>query len=209
MQSGQKKVYIVKTVNGEFCWDDIDRAEVDIFRWENGGYEPKSFGQAVWHNDNDLRIKLTCFEKEPLITKRNFMDAVCEDSCLEFFFSLDSSKPDVYVNLEANAGGAALMNINSKLGTVEKKSLDKILGYVPFYSPEILDDRWSIEFHLTREELKKIFPDVEVKKGLEFSANIYKCGDKTDIPHFGMWNYVGTDSPSFHQPAYFGKLIID
>jgi len=204
-----QKEYIVKSVNGDFCWDDIDKAEVNIFRWENGGYEPETFGQIVWHNDSELKVKITCFESAPRITKRRFMDAVCEDSCLEFFFSLDKSKPDVYVNLEANAGGAALMNINSTLKTIPKRSLDKILGYVPFYAPEILDDRWSIEFHLTREELKKIFPDVEVKKGLEFSGNIYKCGDKTAIAHFGMWNYVGTDAPSFHQPTYFGKFIID
>lgn len=204
-----QKEYVVKSVNGDFCWDNIGKAEVDIFRWEKGGYEPKTYGQVVWHNDSELIVKVTCFEKEPLITKKGFMDAVCEDSCLEFFFSLDKNKPDVYVNLEANAGGAALMNINSTLKTTPKKSLDKILGYVPSFVPSISDDRWSIEFRLTREELKKLFPDVEVKKGLEFSANFYKCGDKTDVPHFGMWNYVGTDAPSFHQPTYFGKLIID
>lgn len=204
-----QKEYTVKSVSGDICWDNIGKAEVDIFRWENGGYEPKTYGQVVWHNDSELVVKVTCFEKEPLIKKRKFMEAVCEDSCLEFFFSLDKNKPDVYVNLEANAGGAALMNINSTLKTAPKKSLDKILGYVPSFVPTISDDRWSIEFRLTREELKKLFPDVEVKRGLEFLANFYKCGDKTDVPHFGMWNYVGTDAPSFHQPSYFGKLVID
>ena len=39
-------------------------------------------------------------------------------------------------------------------------------------------------------------------------ANIYKCGDKTAHPHFLSWSPVGTPSPDFHRPEFFGELIL-
>ena len=39
-------------------------------------------------------------------------------------------------------------------------------------------------------------------------ANFYKCGDKTAHPHFLSWNPVGTPSPDFHRPEFFGELIL-
>ena len=39
-------------------------------------------------------------------------------------------------------------------------------------------------------------------------ANFYKCGDKTAHPHFLSWNPVGTPSPDFHRPDFFGELIL-
>lgn len=28
------------------------------------------------------------------------------------------------------------------------------------------------------------------------------------FPHYGMWNEIGGDKISYHQPEYFGKIII-
>ena len=39
-------------------------------------------------------------------------------------------------------------------------------------------------------------------------GNIYKCGDKTAHPHFLSWAPVGTPSPDFHRPEYFGEFSL-
>ena len=38
-------------------------------------------------------------------------------------------------------------------------------------------------------------------------ANFYKCGDETSHPHYLSWNPVGTPSPDFHCPEFFGELV--
>jgi hypothetical protein len=37
-------------------------------------------------------------------------------------------------------------------------------------------------------------------------ANFYKCGDKTDKPHYLSWNRIETEKPNFHRPEFFGEL---
>ena len=45
--------------------------------------------------------------------------------------------------------------------------------------------------------------------GYTFRGNFYKCGDETAIPHYGMWNPVGTENADFHRPEYFGDFVIE
>ena len=45
--------------------------------------------------------------------------------------------------------------------------------------------------------------------GYVFYGNFYKCGDETDCVHYGAWNEVEVDSPDFHRPEFFGRLIIE
>ena len=40
-------------------------------------------------------------------------------------------------------------------------------------------------------------------------ANLYKCGDKTAVPHFLSWNPVEVPAPDFHRPEFFGTLILE
>ena len=40
-------------------------------------------------------------------------------------------------------------------------------------------------------------------------GNFYKCGDETSKPHFVTWNPVGTETPDYHQSAYFGELSFE
>ncbi|MHB1455061.1 MAG: carbohydrate-binding family 9-like protein [Saccharofermentanales bacterium] len=40
------------------------------------------------------------------------------------------------------------------------------------------------------------------------TGNFYKCGDKTDCPHYGCWNPILLPAPDFHVPAFFGDFIV-
>lgn len=201
-----KRSYTIQRVKTGFDWDKIEKAPIDQFAWLHD-YSPETFGQIVLCDDKEFIIKLTCIEKNPLATFKNYGDTVWVDSCLEFFVAFDAQKPNKYMNCEMNSAGASFMNIGTK-GEGKRVAIDKIIGHVPEYKPEVLEDRWSVVLHLTLEDIKKLFGDIEFKTGYKFTANMYKCGDRTEFEHYGMWNLCVNDEPQFHLPQYFGEMII-
>ena len=44
--------------------------------------------------------------------------------------------------------------------------------------------------------------------GIHFRGNCYKCGDRTEHPHFLAWNPVHTPTPDFHRPEFLGEMIL-
>ena len=63
--------------------------------------------------------------------------------------------------------------------------------------PPKTEKHLKAEKHLKTENLPKAV-----------RGNFYKCGDKTAHPHFVSWNPVGTPSPDFHRPEFFGELLL-
>lgn len=39
-------------------------------------------------------------------------------------------------------------------------------------------------------------------------GNFYKCADGSFNPHYVSWNPIATEQPDFHQPDFFGDLIV-
>lgn len=39
-------------------------------------------------------------------------------------------------------------------------------------------------------------------------ANLYKCGDKTQRPHYVSWSPIATTTPDFHRPEFFGLIVL-
>lgn len=46
-------------------------------------------------------------------------------------------------------------------------------------------------------------------EGMAIHANFYKCGEKTEYPHFGVWKHPGTPKPDFHRPESFGEIVLE
>ncbi len=197
------KEYVVKTYD-TVCWENVEKAYIDTYKWTDTGYEPVCYAQAAIVKGEGLAVKMTAFESNPLAEKLNYNDAVCQDSCLEFFVSFNSSKK--YANIEMNSIGTCLADLHETDGTTSP--LKDIVG-IPVIKAVKEEDKWSVEFMLTFEDIGKLFPEVKLVSGFSFRANFYKCGDHTDAVHYGMWNEVTHPIPSFHQPDYFGKLIIE
>lgn len=206
MLGHEGRKYIVKSVKKGFDWDAIEKAPIDRFCWCRE-YAPKTYAQIVFLEEREFVIRLTCFEKNPQAVYKNFGDYVWLDSCLEFFVAFDANEPTRYMNCEMNSAGAAYMCIGKK-GEGRRVLIDSVLGHIPEYKPYILEDRWFVELHLTVEDIKKLFGDIEFKKGYKFTANMFKCGDRTEYEHYGMWSKTVSIFPQFHMPEYFGELII-
>lgn len=175
---------------------------ISIYRWVDNGYFPTAWGE-VKLTDKTLYVKMTCLESKPLARYTHGPDAaVCCDSCLEFFFSLNSLQP-AYLNLEMNAAGGYYCAYHP--------DTDNKMFCSPFTEDgaphaEIFDDRWYAEATFDLDSLKKLFGIDAINA---FAANFYKCGDETEHPHYGMWNEVVWEKPSFHRPEFFRDIPLE
>ncbi len=200
------KEYTVKTLDKlPEDWSSIEKALMDETPWVKD-YVPVTYGQVVFVKNDGFYIRMTCEEKEPKATYTKWMDPVYKDSCMEFFACFDANSK-AYINVEVNSLGTAL----SQCGVKGKRTtVSETLGYPLVVAAEVKDSEWSILIHLTLEEIEKLFgvkPEIFVS-GYAFRANLYKCGDSTAVPHYNMWNRVDTKKPSYHEPDYFGKMIL-
>jgi hypothetical protein len=53
------------------------------------------------------------------------------------------------------------------------------------------------------------FSSKESLSGKKIKANFYKCGDKTEEPHYLSWSPIDTPEPDFHVPSFFGLLEME
>lgn len=187
----------------EIDFTDAYNADIKNYRWL-GGYSPDAQARLIYVKDTGIAARLECREKEPKATYKNFYDDVYKDSCLEFFFGF--VRGGAYVNCEMNSLGTCLIQYGEN--RFNRVRIDKA-----FTPPKVKAGRdgdiWSVEVMFTLDEIRKLFGDVEIKRGTTFYGNFYKCGDETPIEHYGMWSPVMTVKPDFHRPEYFGEFIVE
>ncbi len=205
-----ENIYRVKslpagTAGAKIDWATVPVAEIRHFRWYEG-YAPVTTAQLVYVTGERFVLHMTCAETEPRAVCTSYMDPVYTDSCMEFF--ADWLGDGRYINMEMNANGALLSCIGADRH--DRTPVKEIAGAIFSVHAEIAPDAWSVTAEIPLALLSDILgKPVEVASGYTFRANFYKCGDDTAIPHYGMWNPVGTENPDFHRPEYFGKLIVD
>ncbi len=187
-------------------WNTVPVAEVGHFLWLTG-YAPKTTAQMVYIQDYGFLLHMTCAEADPLARYHAYMDPVYTDSCMEFF--ADWLSDGRYINMEMNANGTLLSCIGSDRH--ERTPIaNRTNGHIFPVEVRVGSDNWSITASIPLALLADILGSpVEVTHGFAFRGNFYKCGDETAVPHYGMWNPVGTEKPDFHRPEYFGELVVD
>ena len=131
-----------------------------------------------------------------------------EDSCVEVF--LGNPDGSEYYNFEINPLGKVLAAKGPGLENRAKRpaeEMEEIIRTAQFEGPQEFDGgiwNWRVTVVIPFE-LVGIDPENLPEK---VRANLYKCGDKTAHPHFVSWNPVGTPSPDFHRPEFFGELLL-
>lgn len=135
------------------------------------------------------------------------LEAVCEDSCVEFF--LANAENTRYWNFEFNAIGTCNASVRrdkktdmQRLSEAELQSIMRYpsLGNAPIAGTDATV-AWSL---LVGIPMALIGCEGEVPPTLR--GNFYKCGDKTARPHYLSWSPIPTPAPNFHLPQYFGEL---
>lgn len=132
---------------------------------------------------------------------------VWEDSCVEFF--IGNPAGEGYFNFEMNCIGTLLAAKRRSRTDFEYLS-PELNGQVRrFGSLEHKEtnlkgtalDWWIIE--VIPFELLGLGKAPE-----KLRANLYKCGDKCETPHFLSWSPIGLPNPDFHCPDFFGEIVL-
>jgi len=147
-------------------------------------------------------------------TVQEYNGSVSENSCVEFFFSPDSSHPLKYFNLEINAGGTPLIfyiekpwNDFKKLETEDINKIEIAHSLPKKVDPEITEPvTWIIEFRVPIDLLKQYSNVTNPGPGVTWKGNFYKTGSKTSNPNYMTWSFVDHPTPNFHLPQFFGTL---
>lgn len=199
------KQYFIKSMDKK-DFSAANVAMVDNFQWREG-HTPKTEARVIFVKGEGFHVQLKSWETNLRITCKEYQGRVCEDSCMEFFFNFAPDTQDKYVNFETNPIGT----INSSLGKGRRcrKKILEIWGELPEVKGQVFDDYWQVEYLLPMELLEKSFGTINTEKGAKYTGNFYKCGDKTDIEHYGMWSPVDLPEPDYHRPEFFGELIMD
>ena len=182
-------------------WTKCESQSIEQCIWSPNA-APAATVQGLYLKDKALIFRLVSFSAPARAENTDPDSAVWEDSCLECVFSFDGLN---YVNLESNANSALRASFGP--GRHDRKFLKDMGIAMPTAKASVLDDTWEIVFTIPLDAVEAIF-GVRPGSGDSFTANFYSCGDKTPLPHYAAWNKVETESPDFHRPEYFGKIII-
>lgn len=182
-------------------WKMVPRAEISHFPWDNpaNSYRPEAWGQAIW-DDIGLTVRLYCREENPRTTYSQPDEPVYKDSCLEFFVM--AADGEGYYNFELNSK-AVLLAGQGKPGSRSRIPPEKHSVFQP--KPLSLENGWGVEIRVPFQALgigeRKNWQELP-----RLRCNFYKCGDDTDLPHYGCWSLIDNPTPQFHLPAFFGCL---
>ena len=192
---------VIKEGSGE-----VPRLCVGQFYPSEHNYQPKVFF-SVCYNEVGFHAHFDVYETNPKAIHTKHFDLVHQDSCVEWFAKFASDIDDRYFNFEVNANG--VMNVSFRKNRNEdivNLTEEDVLSLN--IKTEILSDCWTVDYTVPFELLKKFIKGYEFDPTRAILANVYKCGDYTDLPHYGCWNLPETEVPDFHRPEFFREMRI-
>lgn len=180
---------------------------IDKVNWEAFPYRP-GLKFRIGHVGNEIWLKFYVNEKNILAQETRTNGDVYKDSTVEFFISLDGKN---YYNFEFNCIGTIHIGYGPGRGNrkpitpkvAELIEIESTLGNQPF-AEKSGNFNWEMMIRIPLATFE--FDTLKTLSGLKARANFYKCGDETSDPHFVTWNAIGTESPDYHCPEYFGKV---
>lgn len=175
------------------------------YPWDKNSYKPEVIFE-LGQNENGFTLNIVVVEKNPRREKTEHLQFVHEDSCVEWFVNFLPEKCDRYFNFEVNANG--VMNVSFCKDRYDKQDLS--LQDIAFLeiNTSIYETYWTVSYKVPFDLIRKYIPEYRYRDGMKIRTNFYKCGDKTEFPHYGVWNPIPLVEPDFHQPDYFGEVVL-
>jgi hypothetical protein len=194
-------------------WEGADTLILANFMGERPVHFPKIQARLLY-DETCLYIIFHVEDRYIRAMSKKFGDAVCCDSCAEFFFTPGIDIEFGYFNIEMNCSGVMLMNHqrrrdeNCRCVSLEDAGKIQIFHSLPkTIEPEITEPTtWTLEYRLPIEILRSYTVVERPDSGVVWRANFYKCGDETSHPHWLTWAPIDLPKPDFHQPSFFGTL---
>jgi hypothetical protein len=171
------------------------------------------------YDTDALRVIFRVHDHYIKAVAEGYHDAVCRDSCVEWFFSPGADVSLGYFNFEFNCCGVMLARFQPAPG-VDMQDLTQtdcdavqVVRSIDTDSvdPELVGDHtWTLAARIPLSVLKTYAPHMTMPEaGVAWRGNIYKCADKTSGPHWLTWAKIDWDGPNFHLPQFFGQLNFD
>ena len=195
------KEYIIVRKPGDFSWDKVPSLEMNESMLPDDVFIRAR--AQICYDDEALFVRLSCDEKEIRAELFGPFDEVCEDSCLEFFFSpMEGDRR--YFNIECNLNGALYLGFGSDVHSLVRLFPEE-MPIRP--SAAKMKEGWEVTYSVPFEFIRRFFPDFHPKSGGVIRANCYKCGERTQRPHYFCWNPIPYSAGSpFHNPDAFGIM---
>lgn len=198
-------MYIVKKTEqpincmDDKAWDKAEVAEVALINWEGVNQSNPKMTARILYSDFGLHVRLNTDDDPILATRRRQNEAVCEDTCMEFFFRPNMDIPN-YFNFEFNALGTMyLSNRTSRYDPVYPKEDKNYFGV----KSRVTADDWTLMFTVPFE-----FIDREMGGHTKrFAGNLYKCGGQAE--HYLTYYPIVSDQPDFHRPEHYGEFELE
>jgi len=210
--------YVIRPVAADFepgdpqaPWSALTPLPVDRYLWLDNGYRPAVETRLGWTPDF-LYVRFRVAEKRVRVRYTAFQDPVYKDSCVEFFVDAFPEKRLGYLNFETNAAGTLLAAFGPDRSRRRPLWPEELAGFETAASirgpvdGEYGAEAWTLEYRIPLDLFRRIYGD-DIRTGHRARANFYKCGDETEVPHYGAWSPVGTPAPDFHRPEFFGELV--
>ena len=178
-------------------WDKANTGTLNPQPWKDHFAAPETTFKML-RGPEGISVLMNSKEKNLLSAHTDENGAICEDSCMEFFYK-PSPWDHRYLNFEINPAGVMHLGIGSDRYDRELLYVDRSIFNIESI-PE--DGNWTLKLYV---------PDVFVLTYYERVAdvcrgNFYKCGNKTEFPHYGVWNPVELEAPDFHLADFFGTI---
>ena len=199
-------MYMIKKVDHRIhcmkdtAWEQANVADVTCINWEEFSWCPKTQAKILY-SDYGLHIQLQTDEKDLVATYRTQNSAVCDDSCMEFFFRPNENDKR-YFNFEFNPFGTMYFGFRYDRYDYVNPEEDKQFFEVKSYVDENL---WTVQFTVP-------FAYIENMVGgytKNMFGNIYKCASGTDHEHYATYYPVKTEHPDYHLPETFGAFVLE
>lgn len=194
------KEYTIIRRPEQLDWSVIPVLEIDT--WQLTQPLPISAQAQICYDDQALYVHLSAVEQDIRAEHMGPLGEICEDSCLEFFFSPLAGDLR-YFNLECNLNGAMFVGFGTGIN-----NLVRLVEETPFLAPHPnrTDDGWEVTYEIPFTFIRLFFPNFAPTPGYSMRANCYKCGEFTVKPHYLTWNPVPEEGFTFHCPEHFGIM---
>jgi hypothetical protein len=196
------------------AWTNCPAIELKNFMGTQPEHRPGTQAKLLY-DDRYIYVIFRVEDRYVRAVARKNQDAVCRDSCVEFFFTPADDISVGYFNLEMNCGGTMLLYyIKDRLSENPKGYVEvdcdpiEVFHSLPkVIEPEIVEPTtWVVEYRIPFGLMEKYCPVVKPTSGVSWRANLYKCADATSHPHWLTWAVVDNPKPNFHLPKFFGEL---
>jgi hypothetical protein len=197
------------------AWKQADTLDIANYREESSDHRPRTQARLL-HAEDGLFGIFRVEDRYIRCVHANDMEAVYEDSCVEFFVQ---PRPEGgYFNFEFNCGGSLLsyyivdptrvpggFEDFAPLAEADLSQIARYHSMPELVEPELTEPtEWVLEFFIPYGVLRKHTGLLDHEPGAEWRANFYKCADGTSHPHWGSWAPV--DELNFHLPECFGTI---